>query len=104
MVALAQRPDDAAEIALEAWRCLAVGGGPARRLGALDLGAAAWLPALPICRFTSHHHTRAESYKPRSQPGIQAVPASGSRAIAAASIVNATRSSRSRLWTLDLPQ
>ena len=38
------------------------------------------------------------------QPGIQFVPASGTRAIAAASIVSATRSSGSRLWTCDLPQ
>ena len=37
-------------------------------------------------------------------PGIQLVPASGTRAIAAASIVSATRSSGSRLWTCDLPQ
>ena len=37
-------------------------------------------------------------------PGIQLVPASGTRAIAAASTVSATRSSGSRLWTWDLPQ
>src|SRR5207253_2123099 len=37
-------------------------------------------------------------------PGIHSVPASGTRAIAAASIVRATRSSGSRLWTCDLPQ
>jgi hypothetical protein len=36
-------------------------------------------------------------------PGIQDVPASGTRAIADASIVSATRSSGSRLWTCDLP-
>src|SRR5262249_49345637 len=36
-------------------------------------------------------------------PGIQLVPANGTRAIAAASIVSATRSSGSRLWTWDLP-
>lgn len=37
-------------------------------------------------------------------PGIQLVPARGTFAIAAASTVSATRSSRSRLWTFDLPQ
>src|SRR6476660_7312953 len=37
-------------------------------------------------------------------PGIQLVPASGIRAIAAASSVSATRSSRSRWCTFDLPQ
>src|SRR5262249_16050376 len=37
-------------------------------------------------------------------PGIQSVPASGTRAIAAASTVSATRSSGSRLWRCDLPQ
>ena len=36
-------------------------------------------------------------------PGTQPVPASGTRAIAAASTVSATRSSGSRLWTCDLP-
>ena len=36
-------------------------------------------------------------------PGIQLVPASGTRAIAAASTVSATRSSGSRLCTCDLP-
>ena len=36
-------------------------------------------------------------------PGIQLVPASGTRAIAEASIVSATRSSGSRLWTCDFP-
>ena len=40
----------------------------------------------------------------RSRLGIQPVPASGTRAIAAASIVSATRSSGSRLRTWDLPQ
>ena len=38
------------------------------------------------------------------KPGIQLVPASGTRAIAAASTVSATRSSGSRLCTCDLPQ
>ena len=42
-------------------------------------------------------------YEPLT-PGIQLVPASGTRAIAAASTVSATRSSGSRLWTCDLPQ
>src|ERR1700730_16453144 len=37
-------------------------------------------------------------------PGIQSVPARGTWAMAAASTVSATRSSGSRLWTLDLPQ
>src|SRR5439155_25258597 len=37
------------------------------------------------------------------RPGIQSVPASGTRAMAAASTVSATRSSGSRLWTCDLP-
>ena len=37
------------------------------------------------------------------RPGIQPVPARGTPAIAAASMVRATRSSRSRLWTSDLP-
>src|ERR1700682_2673090 len=37
-------------------------------------------------------------------PGIQSVPASGTRAIAAASIVTATRSSGSRCSTWALPQ
>jgi hypothetical protein len=37
-------------------------------------------------------------------PGIQFVPARGTRAIAAASTVSATRSSGSRLCTWDLPQ
>ena len=53
---------------------------------------------------------RASSLAPRSRhlyaggsPGIQFVPASGTFAIAAASTVSATRSSGSRLWTLDLP-
>ena len=41
-------------------------------------------------------------YEPLT-PGIQLVPASGTRAIAAASTVSATRSSGSRLWTCDLP-
>ncbi len=41
---------------------------------------------------------------PVALPGIQLVPASGTRAIAAASTVSATRSSGSRLWTCDLPQ
>jgi hypothetical protein len=36
-------------------------------------------------------------------PGIQFVPASGTRAMAAASTVSATRSSGSRFWTWDLP-
>ncbi len=36
-------------------------------------------------------------------PGTQLVPARGTRAIAAASTVSATRSSGSRLWTWDLP-
>ena len=40
---------------------------------------------------------------PPSRPGIQFVPASGTRAIAAASMVSATRSSGSRLCTCDLP-
>src|SRR5205085_8371377 len=39
-----------------------------------------------------------------SWPGIQEVPASGTRAIAAASTVSATRSSGSRFCTRDLPQ
>ena len=39
-----------------------------------------------------------------AEPGIQSVPASGTRAIAAASTVRATRSSGSRLWTCDFPQ
>src|SRR5438045_8540582 len=39
-----------------------------------------------------------------SLPGIQFVPASGTPAIAAASTVRATRSSRSRWCTFDLPQ
>ncbi len=39
-----------------------------------------------------------------SCPGIQFVPASGTRAMAADSTVSATRSSGSRLWTCDLPQ
>ena len=38
------------------------------------------------------------------RPGIQFVPASGTPAIAAASTVSATRSSRSRWWTSCLPQ
>jgi len=38
------------------------------------------------------------------RPGIHEVPASGTPAIAAASIVSATRSSGSRLCTLDFPQ
>ena len=37
-------------------------------------------------------------------PGIQLVPTSGMRVIAAASTVSARRSSGSRSWTLDLPQ
>ena len=37
-------------------------------------------------------------------PGIQSVPASGTRAIAAASMVTATRSSGSRCSTCALPQ
>ena len=41
-------------------------------------------------------------YEPLT-PGIQLVPASGTRAIAAASTVSATRSSGSRLCTCDLP-
>jgi hypothetical protein len=40
----------------------------------------------------------------RTAPGIQSVPARGTRAMAAASIVSATRSSGSRLWTWLLPQ
>ena len=43
-------------------------------------------------------------YEEPSWPGIQSVPASGTRAIAAASTVSATRSSGSRLWTCDFPQ
>ncbi len=42
-------------------------------------------------------------YTPAARPGIQLVPASGTRAIAAASIVNATRSSGSRLCRWDFP-
>src|SRR5262249_6880020 len=42
--------------------------------------------------------------RPSPVPGIQSVPASGTLAIAAASMVSATRSSGSRWWTLDLPQ
>ena len=38
-----------------------------------------------------------------TSPGIQLVPASGTRAIAAASIVSATRSSGSRFSRCDLP-
>ena len=38
------------------------------------------------------------------KPGTQVVPANGTRAIAAASSVSATRSSGSRLCTCDLPQ
>src|SRR5262249_23271868 len=48
--------------------------------------------------------TRQEERHQRpSWPGIQSVPASGTRAIAAASTVSATRSSGSRLWTCDFP-
>ena len=43
-------------------------------------------------------------HEPGRLPGIQSVPARGSLAMAAASTVSATRSSRSRWWTLDLPQ
>jgi len=46
----------------------------------------------------------AAAYAGRDHPGIQSVPASGRRAIAAASSVSATRSSRSRWCTSDLPQ
>ena len=45
------------------------------------------------------HHIRGTH-----RPGIQSVPASGTRAIAAASIVTATRSSGSRWHTCALPQ
>ena len=52
--------------------------------------------------------TRRCDVRPATQvvpfrPGTQHVPASGTRAIAAASTVSATRSSGSRLWTCDLP-
>ena len=40
----------------------------------------------------------------RGAPGIQSVPASGTLAIAADSMVSAARSSGSRLCTSDLPQ
>src|SRR5207248_5539471 len=46
---------------------------------------------------------RHTGYSP-DRPGIQLVPASGTPAIAAASTVRATKSSRSRWWTFDLPQ
>ena len=46
---------------------------------------------------------RAQRVQMADQPGIQLVPASGTRAIAAASTVSATRSSGSRLCTCDLP-
>lgn len=51
-----------------------------------------------------HYWSRSLYSQNRLTPGIQSVPARGSLAIAAASTVRATRSSRSRLWTLDLPQ
>ena len=41
--------------------------------------------------------------QPDGTPGIQLVPASGTRAIAAASTLSATRSSGSRLWRCDFP-
>ena len=46
---------------------------------------------------------REANQKP-ALPGYQSVPASGTRAIAAASSVSAQRSSGSRLWRLLLPQ
>ena len=48
-------------------------------------------------------HIRAVSVI-RLAPGIQSVPANGTRAIAAASMVTATRSSGSRWHTWALPQ
>src|SRR5262249_26364389 len=58
-------------------------------------------PGLAVSRFRRDRHVHP---RPFPVPGIQSVPASGTLAIAAASMVSATRSSGSRWWTLDLPQ
>lgn len=55
-------------------------------------------------RLSPASHRRGDRLYAPGRPGIQLVPASGTRAIAAASIVSATRSSGSRLCTCDLPQ
>ena len=70
---------------------------PALRPRRRTQGAAA--PARPRGRDLGRARLQ---YEPLT-PGIQLVPASGTRAIAAASTVSATRSSGSRLWTCDLP-
>lgn len=56
------------------------------------------LPDLPVGGVD-----QLDLHEPGRLPGIQSVPARGSLAMAAASTVSATRSSRSRWWTLDLP-
>jgi hypothetical protein len=58
-------------------------------------------PTAPGPRLGNPGGARSGSYA--LCPGIQLVPASGTRAIAAASMVRATRSSGSRLWRCDLP-
>ena len=50
---------------------------------------------MPFWHFRGKQNSRGEAYAVTA-PGIQSVPASGTRAMAAASMVSATRSSRSR--------
>lgn len=63
---------------------------------ALEPFVADWAKALPAIE-----RAAAQS---RRRPGIQSVPARGTPAMAAASVVRATRSSGSRFSTCDLPQ